>query len=286
MTIYEEARLGLPVSVPIIDAHSHLQSYYLHQWYVSPDSVSPEAYIDCLDRLGFDCVVTGPHDLVLGCMESSNAYAAEISELLDGRVYGYIVISPVAGMKAVKEQIRLYQDNPRFVGFGFLPGYNGQLDEPAYQYAIKVADELRAPVEVHTWYDNPPLREVARLAEENPGAKVICAHQGGGTAELSDRLGAMMREIPNLYVDNVGSLENTYGMEEMVEVFGEDRIVFGTDMVSLDPRFDFGRLALAPLSDDTKRKIFADNFQRLLWGSYMGKINLNGKLTAECSTNS
>jgi hypothetical protein len=39
-------------------------------------------------------------------------------------------------------------------------------------------------------------------------------------------------------------------------------------------RFDFGRLAFSNLSDTAKKKIFAENFLRILETSQMGKIHI------------
>ena len=53
-----------------------------------------------------------------------------------------------------------------------------------------------------------------------------------------------------------------------------DNLIFGTDAIDLDARFDFGRVAFSTLSDEDKRKIFAGNYLRLLEHSQLGKIIL------------
>ena len=69
-------------------------------------------------------------------------------------------------------------------------------------------------------------------------------------------------------------MDNKYGIEDLVERFGEDRIIFGTDAINLDPKYELGKVAFAPVSDDIKKKIFAENYLNLLKTSQMGKIVL------------
>ena len=67
--------------------------------------------------------------------------------------------------------------------------------------------------------------------------------------------------------------------EEIVDLAGEDRVIYGSDLINIDPRFDFGRVVFSALDDRIKRKILADNFLNLLKGSNMGQICLKSDLT-------
>jgi predicted TIM-barrel fold metal-dependent hydrolase len=69
-----------------------------------------------------------------------------------------------------------------------------------------------------------------------------------------------------------GSLDNALPLEAIVELVGEDKVIFGTDAINLDPKYELGKVAFAPLSDETKKKIFAGNYLKLLETSQMGKI--------------
>ena len=60
MTIRDEAYLGKPVSVFVVDAHTHLGSNYKSCWYKAPWETSNGAIIKRLDRLGIDCIATAP----------------------------------------------------------------------------------------------------------------------------------------------------------------------------------------------------------------------------------
>jgi predicted TIM-barrel fold metal-dependent hydrolase len=145
---------------------------------------------------------------------------------------------------------------------------------PEYDYALDFAAETGCPVLSHTWGNNPAMAEVERAVKARPKLKLVMAHQGGGNSTITDTYTDLMKNYPNLYMEICGSLYNQYSMEELVEKAGEDRVIFGTDLINLDPRFDLGRVIFSTLSDSVKRKVLAENYLRLLEGSKLGKITL------------
>ena len=57
-----------------------------------------------------------------------------------------------------------------------------------------------------------------------------------------------------------------------MDMVGEDKVIFGTDAINLDPKYELGKVAFSTLSDDTKKKIFATNYLQVIKYSQMGKI--------------
>jgi uncharacterized protein len=272
MTIREDAFSGKPVSVFVIDSHTHLGPYYMSGWYASRKQTSDEAVIASLDSLGIDCIVTAPHQLIIGMMEEANRRAAAAAGKFPGRIYGYISICPGEGKDKVRKELSKYEKDQRFLGLKLLPGYHGSVHQKGYDYALDFADEKGCVVLVHTWGNCPSIYDVGSLLEKRSGMKLLCAHQGGGSADLSKDLAALMKAHPNLFMELSGSLYNTMSVEDLVVLVGEDRLIYGSDMINLDPRYDFGRVVLSTLSDDIKKKILAKNFLDILKDSEMGKI--------------
>lgn len=278
MTIRDEAFLGNPISAFVIDAHTHISPYYFRGWYETPSETSNQAITESIDRLGINCIVTAPHPLIVGMMREANETALEAIREFSGLIYGYIGICPAEGPEAVRSELVKYAGNPGFLGIKFLPGgYHGDLSQKEYRYAADFAVERDCPVLIHTWGNRPPLSDIEDFAEQYPHMKLICAHQGGGTSELSLKLAEIMKRHPNIYTDTSGSLSNTLAIEDMVQLFGEDRIIFGSDLINLDPRYDFGRVVLSPLSDEIKKKILSYNFLSLLRTSQMGRIEAGNR---------
>ena len=265
-TIREEAFAGKPISVPVIDSHSHICPYYNSGWYEA--LTSNIEVISLLDHLG----ITAPHKLVAGWMKDSNEAADRAAKEFPGRIYGYISICPHEGINAIKDAINNYSKNRNFIGMKFLPGYHGSLACPEYDYALDFANEVGCPVLIHTWSGIPKLNEFERAVKTRSRLKLMVAHQGGGNEKCTDDLIALMKQYPNLYMEICGSLFNQYSIEDMVIMAGEDRVIYGNDMINLDPRYDFGRVVLSTLSYEIKKKVLAENFLNLLKDSQMGKV--------------
>ena len=272
MTIREEAYMGKPISTFVIDSHSHISPYYMNGWYEPYQLTRNEVIVSLIDKLGIDCIVTAPHYLVLGMMQRANKTAQDSAREFPGRIYGYISVCPGEDIAVVKQELKKYGKDPSFLGLKFLPGYHGQITQDIYAYALDFADQMRCPVLIHTWSGNPPLSEIGALLDKRSGMKLLCAHQGGGSAEFSKKLAELMKGYPNMYMELCGSLNNTLSAEDLVSLVGEDRLIYGSDLINLDPRYDFGRIVFSTLSDDIKKKVLAENYLEILKDSHMGKI--------------
>jgi predicted TIM-barrel fold metal-dependent hydrolase len=117
------------------------------------------------------------------------------------------------------------------------------------------------------------------LFDRYPRLKLVVAHMGGGLLPCMGRLDfgwrlgcegmperAVMRckELPSSYlkrfsVDTMGFWAPH--VREAIEVFGVDRVMFGTDYgpVPLDPKEHVDIVKALPLSDADKEKIFWRN---------------------------
>ena len=264
------------MSCPVIDSHTHISTSHFDGWHQRYNRTTTAQIMEDLARLGIDCIVTAPHPLLQERMEEANEMAEIAAKEFPGKVYGYISIVPSCGMAAVKEQLEKYSKNPAFVGLKFLSGshYHGKLELPEYQYAMDFAEEAGCPVLCHEYANVPALEEFTDALQNRHNMKLIIAHQGGGFAKYTRRTAPVIRDHENAYLEICGSMDNQLPMEEMVRLMGEDKVLFGTDAINLDPKYEIGKVALSPLSDDVKKKIFAGNYLRLLENSQMGHIRL------------
>lgn len=276
MKIADAVRAGLPIPVPVIDAHTHIGNNFIGTWYNDPAEADLTVTVRRMDELGIDAIITMTNYIDLGMMQRANRLADTAARLYPGRIYGYITVCPGEGIPAVRQELEKYGDSEYFVGAKFLPGYHGSIDQPAYHYAADFLAERKAVLLIHIWEDDPPLERVYALAEKRPHLKVICAHQGGGYRESTYKLAKLIGNLPNLYADSCGSLCNHLGMEEIVACVGADRLIFGTDQLCIEPRYEIARLALAPLPEAIKRQVFAENYLSLSEDSTMGRIKLRG----------
>ena len=272
MTIREEAFAGLPLSCPVVDAHTHIGPYHMSGWHQKYDRVDTGLVLEDLTRLGIDCIVTAPHPMVQERMEEANRMAAEMAIQYPGKVYGYISIVPSCGMDAVKKELETYRENPAFLGLKFLTGYHGDLLQPEYEYAMDFADEMVCPVLCHEYGNIPNRAEFVEALKTRHTMKLLIAHQGGGFAADTRACAPIIRDHENAYMEICGSLDNALPVEAIADMAGEDKVIFGTDAINLDPKYELGKVAFSPLTDDVKKKIFAENYLKVLQYSQMGTI--------------
>ena len=274
MSYSDLALAGQPLPCQIIDAHTHIGPYHMSGWHQKYDRVDTGLVLNDLARLGIDCIVTAPHPMVQERMTEANRIAAEMAAKYPGKVYGYISVVPSCGMDVVKSEVEAYKDHPAFLGFKFLTAYHGDLLQPEYEYAMDFADEAGCPVLCHEYGNIPDRKEFVEALKTRHNMKLIIAHQGGGFAAETRACAPIIRDHENAYMELCGSLDNALPTEAIVDMVGEDKVIFGTDAINLDPKYELGKVAFAPMKDEVKKKIFAENYLKVLQYSQLGKINL------------
>lgn len=273
MGILEAVRQGKPIPVPVIDTHVHLgacDDTGLFQPYSDLDKV-----VQYCDEMGVDKLICSPITLSFGDMKRTNEETVEYMKQYPGRIYGNIFVSPSDGVEAVKPLVDKYMNTPGFVGMKFLTGYFGEMDRPEYDYAIAAAQEAQCPLTIHIYNQAPSQKSVLNVLEKYPDLKLILAHQGGGTEDKTMFWAELMKEkYPKLYLDTCGSLNNTLGLWEMAQLCGEDRLVYGTDILFMEPRYEIGKIVFSGMPEEVMKKIFAENYLKILEGSQLSKIEL------------
>ena len=272
MMIREEALSGLPLSCHVIDTHTHMGPYHLYGWHQKYDSTNTSSVLKDMERMGVDCIVTAPHPMIQERMEEANQMAEHLIKQYPGKVYGYISIVPVCGLDSIKSELKKYAKDPGFLGLKLLPGYHGTLKQPEYEYVMDFADEIECTVLCHEWYGVPAWLDFSDSLKNRHKMKLIIAHQGGGCTDSTRFCAPIIREYENAYLELSGSLFNQLTVGQIVELVGSDKVIFGTDAINLDPKYEFGKVAFSDLDDRIKKKIFAENYLHLLENSQMGRI--------------
>ena len=122
------------------------------------------------------------------------------------------------------------------------------------------------PMMLHTGgrrYHNSNPSLIPGILEKHPRLQLICAHFGG-YSEWDEAV----RWLPetNVYVDTSSTLF-AVGKErvaELIDRFGEDRILFGTDFPMWNAQPEIEALMSMGLSETALEKIFSANIQKLI----------------------
>ncbi len=266
MGLKEDVLSGKPLACRVIDSHTHICQYTYGGWYQCQPEL--ENVVRDMDRYGIDAIVTAPHLIVGSYCDLGNRITAEAIRKYPGRIFGYVIFSPAYGIEEAKRLTGEYVGAEGFVGFKFLSGYHGSLLSEPYQYGFKVADELHAPVLCHTWSGNPPISEFREVAERYPNLSLIMAH-GGGSRKTYQECIALSKDFQNVFIEICGGIVCDWWLEDIVNETGAGKIIYGSDMINLDTRYDLGRVVFADIPEDDKKKILACNYEGILRRSKM-----------------
>ena len=154
------------------------------------------------------------------------------------------------GLKGVK----LHPDMQKFA-----------LDDPICHKMYAACENL-CPMLLHTGdkrfrYSNPDM--IPRVLDRFPGLTLICAHMGGYSEW--DAAARCLADT-NVYVD-CSSTFFAVDKEKVLELFdlyGEDRILFGSDYPMWHVGDEIKTLLSLGLSDTALKKIFSENILRIL----------------------
>ena len=258
---------------PIIDCHTHIYPAkiatkvvkWIGDFYGIP--LSGDGTVDSLIR---QCQEVGIQKCLALAVSVDAEHVERINDFLiknvnghADRLWGFATLHPdmddpgaevervlKAGMKGVK----LHPDMQRF------------------SLAEARTDKLFAacagvcPMMIHTGdirYQNSNPSPIPPILKKHLDLTLICAHFGG-YSEWDDAVRCLADT--NVYVDTSSTSFRLppERVRELIEVFGEARVLFGTDfpMWSAQPEIDL--LLSLGLPDRTMRKIFRENALRLL----------------------
>lgn len=224
-------------------------------------------------------VATSPEQVV-----NINDSAARINEEYSGALLSFAAMHPDFG--DYKNELRRIKELG-FKGIKIHPVYQKKdIDDISFLRIINCAAELDLIVVTHAGIDIGFLDETQsspakckRVWDEIGQFKFVLAHMGGwknwdeakelfagsgvwiDTAFSTDK----MEPLPDGYwKESDLYFLDAPGFIDMVNAFGEDRVLFGTDSPWSGQKESLDFIRALDLSDETKAKIFGDNAVKLL----------------------
>lgn len=254
MTLRNNAIIGKTLeNEVVIDGHMH--PVRVAQFFTSSDL---DDTVEKMDLIGIktgilsmlnDIGETGRHEVII-----------EIFERYPGRFYGYIAPDPYEdGFLAALEK---WAKVPRFVGIKLHPVQDERpFDCKEYLSAYAFGGEAGFPVLIHTW-GMADITEIEKLAKKYPKTALIMGHSGGerDAAEYAIKLAGYYE---NVYLDTTRSYCYNGEIEKMVEGATDRKILFGSDATWNSMEAAIGRVLLADISDESKRRIIGKNAREL-----------------------
>ena len=254
MNIMQLAQRGTPLKeLTVIDCHAHLgQSDLGHVLCESAADM-----VRCMDALGVDACVISSFLAIGRDPVGGNDEVAKAIRDYPGRFIGYAGVNPRKQEAVIPELERCF-DNLGMTAVKLHPVYHGYIiQDPICVPVFEFADERRCPVLCHDFGDPGFIK---RTAETYPNMKLIPAHValGGPRSEHSELL-RITADHENIFLDPAFSRVPYRTIEKMVEIAGEDKVLYGSDSPFLSMSYQIGKVLFADIDDSAKRKILGEN---------------------------
>ena len=209
-----------------------------------------------IDRYIVQSVATTPHQV-----KSINEFIASEVEKHPGKLVGLGTLHPdSADIKGDVEHlmslglrgVKLHPDIQAF-----------KIDDYRCLKIYELCEENRLPILMHTGdsrYDFSNPNRLIPLLRRFPRLTVIGAHFGGYTI-WQEAARQLAGRFENLWVDCSSSFfaMDVAAGRALIDAYGADRVLFGTDYPMWDPQHELARLRGMRLAPETERKILYDN---------------------------
>jgi len=257
----------------VIDCHTHLGPW--HNFHIPGPTA--QDMVRTMDRLGVALSICSPHLAIGPDYRLGNREVMAAAEAFPGRITPYVTINPHYPAAEVGEEIGYWQAQGHLRAFKIHPSVHGyRADGPGYAPMFEFADARGLPVLSHSWagdgHCGPAI--LGTLAERYPRVTVIVAHAASGWPMIEEAC-TQAEAHANVFLDLTGSQLFCRALETMVERIGAERILFGTDLPFVDPRPGLGRVLMARIGDEDKRRILGLNAQAL-FGADMARAHAPG----------
>lgn len=256
---------GKPVSVEVIDAHTHMVKTGCA---VNNNIMlfgDHDAMAEKMDRVGIDVTMTAPWSGICYDGSWSNEEALEAEANHPGRYLGYACCN-INHPEDVEAVIKYHEAHPDFfVGIKPYPPSQGiKLIDDKYKPWFTYANEHHLCALIHAEDPMPGYADdVDLLSYIYPNITFILAHSGSHL--LNAEYNAMLANKRDNIVLEITYTSTQRGMVEyLVEMAGADKVLFGTDAPMRDLSPQLGWVCYSRLSVEDKKKILGGNIKRIL----------------------
>jgi predicted TIM-barrel fold metal-dependent hydrolase len=232
-----------------------------------------ESVIDAADRLGIDQLVcsipvTGGRWATPAQVRDCNDAVLQAMRRYPGRILGYCFLNPGYGDEALQELDRCVV-RERMVGVKLYNQY--KINDPVVFPVVERTIELGVPILSHAARLVTPSDIAAQpltshaadfvdVGRRYPEAMIIHGHIAGG-GDWQWTIKVLRDAPPSIYLDTGGSVMDAGMLERCVRDFGEDRLLFATDMTM---EGGVARLRDAEITDEQRDRIFHRNFEAII----------------------
>ena len=242
----------------IIDCHCHLGRYFNF----SVPGHSPEDMINSMDNTGVEKACISPHMSLSSDIKRGNQFMMDTVVKYPERFVGFFTYNPHFP-DLMEDELPRYFCTTGIKGIKIHQGtHKTTLQNPAYRNIYSFADKYRIPIMIHTW-SMQTIKNIEEISAQYPNAVFIMGHFGA----IPDNMiyaASVINSRSNVYGDTTVSMMYEKNVEWLVEIAGENKVLYGTDMPFIDPRVCLGRVLHSDLSESIKEKVLGKTMNDLL----------------------
>jgi L-fuconolactonase len=273
-------------SPPIIDCHIHLYDTMRTHGAAYPNS-SPTSKMPAVSNPAAYAAVSRKHGVVGAIMVEASPWIEDNLWALELVEANPLMVGMIGNLQPEKpefaEYLERYRKHPLFRGIRYatLWGYDlpGQVSNPVFIDGLKRL--AAADLVLETNGGLKLLQAALRVSDQVPDLRIVIDHVAAGSPAPADHktFDAVLRDIarrPNIY-GKLSEVVNARAsspdlaahrekLDQLVETFGEDRIVFGSDWpntltsnIALEDVFGLMRAYMASRSSAAQEKFYWRN---------------------------
>lgn len=239
--------------MPIIDVHAHYGKwpFPMRRWGV-------EYSLELMRKHGISkAIMSSALGIVYDFVEGNR----EMADAIEGHpeILGYVTVNPNYFDASCRE-LEEYYKKTNFVGAKIHPAYCRQpINAPKTRALVRKIAEYGRPMLIHTYGPATP-GQIRDIANDCPNLPIIMGHGG---ADAWREAAEVVRDCPNVYIEFCCSGLETDKVRRVIQVAGDDKVLFGTDLDLIHPAFVAGCYEEACLTPTEKEKILYKNALRL-----------------------
>lgn len=190
----------------------------------------------------------------------ANAVTLKYAAQSGGKEYPVIRLMPPVYPEETytKDEMIKLIDNDKALFRIHPSNYAAPLHTWVYDWMLDVLTESKTPLLVSLQELN--LNDAAAVKEKYPDLRMIITNTDQW---LNRQYVGFCQRFPDVYFDTCNTIEY-YGIENMVELIGADKFLFGTYMPEKEPYDKTFQILFCELSQEQKEMIAHGNFERLV----------------------
>lgn len=243
----------------MIDAHAHIGpreagSEYRH---MSSELYPPESLLESMNKNGIDIAVIFAMRSA-GTYDEHNRYILESAKKYSDRLVPFVRINP---WKEQPERLREAFDSG-FRGLKLHPNDESFYPNDSLVFPfLEVCEKTKKPVIIHSHQQGTQPCLIGDLADHFPSVPIIIAHMG---TDLYQDSMFVAKKCPNVYLETAQCPFTHRIAKNLVEVLGEGKIVWGSDISYHFHEIEKQKMELAGLTEREFEAITWHNIARIV----------------------